>query len=115
MIQINMMVARHWTSNFFNRCWKVGVLATVYASFGKYDFKKITGLDENKLDTYNPEEIKQGINRVKMMIEYSAYTAQLETILQKLEAQLDQKEVELSYDEAATIKEIERMIQEKRK
>src|SRR5438132_8058388 len=56
--------ARNWASNFINGCRYVGILPTLYASMVVYDFNKITGLDENKLDTYKPATIENAMARI---------------------------------------------------
>src|SRR5437762_4187734 len=65
-----MQRARDWANNFIMRCKTVGVLATIYASVGVYDFNKITGLDEKKLDTYNDTTIKNAMARINTFAQY---------------------------------------------
>jgi hypothetical protein len=72
LIKTNMVEARIWTSNFFKSCWNIGILATLYAKMGMYDFKRISGLDENRLDTYDNDQLKDAQRRVEKMIQYSS-------------------------------------------
>lgn len=119
-----MKRAGTWTSNFITRCWNVGVLATIYASMGKYDFNKITGLDQNKLNTYNAAQLQNAQNRVETMIQYGAWSDQLNSFFDKVHAQYAQaksdeeiateekklaQEADLSYDEEQAIKDIEEL------
>jgi hypothetical protein len=94
MIKTNMAEARIWTSNFLKSCWNIGILATLYAKMGMYDFKKISGLDENTLDTYNKNQLENAQKRVEAMQQYSPVSAQ-NTLINfsiKIQNQIMQKE-----------------------
>jgi hypothetical protein len=133
MVKTHMMNASTWTSNFFRSCWNIGILATLYATAGIYDFKKISGLDENKLSTYKIYELEKARDRVDAMNKYtlkeSALTP-LNNFSLKIQGAIQQKqddekaaleeaklreEFGVSYDKAATIADIEKMIEEKKK
>lgn len=112
------MIAQHLTSNFLNRCWKVSILGTIYASFGFYDFKKITGLDENKLDTYSSEQIKKGLDRIENMALYGGSEEKLKGFANLLDthylkAQNREKYPSLSAEQEKAVQEIKTIINEK--
>ena len=128
LILRNIDRVRNWANNFYYRCQHVGVLATVYASFGIYDFNKITGLDENKLNNYNSNQLKNATNRVEIMIKYGAWTEKLNQFFMELQnkylealhneeatatEQKEKEKIEQSYDEKTTSQEIEKMMQKK--
>ena len=82
--------------NFINRCRYIGILPTLYASVGVYDFNKITGLDKNQLDTYNDTTIENAMARINTFAQYGATSPELKefyNILQTkyLEAQSRQQ------------------------
>lgn len=61
---------------------------------GMYDFKKISGLDENTLDTYNKNQLENAQKRVEAMQQYSPVSAQ-NTLINfsiKIQNQIMQKE-----------------------
>lgn len=110
MISNNMMNARNWTSNFINSCRKVSILGTIYATFGIYDFNKITGLDKNKLGTYHPQELKNGMDRLNTMAIYGRSSQKLEDFYQDLQtqylrAQNKEQTEELTPEQEAALKE----------
>lgn len=85
MITNNFTRARDWTSNLMQSCWNIGVLATLYAKVGIYDFNKITGLDENKLDTYDAQTLDKGLIRINKMAQYGATSKKLDEFFDKLQ------------------------------
>ncbi len=125
MLMSNWNRARTWSNNFYYRCQHVGILATIYASFGIYDFNKITGLDEDKLNSYSSSELKNATNRVETMIKYGAWTEKLNQFFMQLQGKYlealhkeeaaiaekkEKKELEQSYDEKKVAQEIEQMM-----
>jgi len=124
--------AQTWTSNFLKSCWNIGILATLYAKMGIYDFKKISGLDETTLDTYNKDQLKNAQKRVETMIQYTPLSAHntLNNFSTTIQGKIIQKEDDakyaaeeakimeefnMSYDKAAAIAEIERLRKERKK
>jgi len=118
-----MQRARNWASDFINRCRYVGILATIYATMGKYDFNKITGLDETKLSTYKANQLENAISKVETMIKYGGWSPDLDQFFLILQTQYQQtlsdeeaaatekemaQEANLSYDEEQAVKEIMR-------
>jgi len=75
--------------NFITKCREVGVLATLYTLVGIYDFKRITGLDENKLDEYSPEKLEEALYRIEVMAKPSTYGRINEIPREKLSQKLD--------------------------
>ena len=91
MIYNNVTRARDWTSNFMYRCWNVGVLATLYATVGIYDIKKISGLDENKLKAYdNIPQLEAAKKRVEIMIQYGPSSANLNNFYSEIQGRIEQ-------------------------
>ena len=91
MISNNFTRARDWTSNFIYRCWNVGLLATLYASVGVYDLKKISGLDEDKLKTYNDlAQLEAAKKRVEIMLEYGAESKKLNDFYSEIQGRIIQ-------------------------
>lgn len=132
-IKTHMTNAQTLTSNFLKSCWNVGVLATLYAKVGIYDFKKISGLNENALDTYNKSQLETAQKRVEMMIKYNPLSQPALDTLNKFSTTIQGKiiqkediaqaaaeeakmmeEADLSYDEAQTVEEIKKMMREQK-
>ena len=118
MVANNIMHARNWTSNFIAKCRYVGILATLYATLGIYDFNKITDLDKNKLETYTPTELENGINRLNTMAQYGASSEKLDElfdIVQKhyLIAQSKEQEKNLTPEQKAALEKIEQELTKK--
>jgi hypothetical protein len=122
MLTNNMANARNWTDNFINKCRNVGILATVYAMLGIYDFNKITGLDEDKLNAYDKQELENGMNRLNTMAQYGTSSPKLEIFFDKLQKQhliAQSKEQTASIEEdfnaeqKSAFEEIEKEINEK--
>jgi hypothetical protein len=123
MLSNNMIRARNWTNNFINSCRDISVLGTIYATLGIYDFNEITGLDENKLNSYNSAELKNAMQRVDKMAQYGASSPKLEIFFDKLEKQYliaQSKELyptetteDLDAEQKAAFEEIEKEINEK--
>jgi hypothetical protein len=122
--------AQTWTSNFLKSCWNIGILATLYAKMGIYDFKKISGLDETTLDTYNKDQLENAQKRVETMIQYTPLSAHntLNNFSTKIQGKIIQKEddaqaaaeearimeeLDMSYDKATAITEIKKLRKEK--
>jgi hypothetical protein len=63
---------------FMYRCRKVGVLPTISAAFGIYNFKTMSGLDYNALDSYNAEQLENAQNLVGERIEDLGHSQKLE-------------------------------------
>ena len=63
---------------FMYRCRKVGVLPTISAAFGVYNFKTMSGLDYNALDSYNAEQLENAQNLVGERIEDLGHSQKLE-------------------------------------
>jgi hypothetical protein len=93
-----------------------------------YDFNRITGLDENKLNSYNSDQLKNATDRVKTMIEYGTWTEKLNQFFMNLQAKYWQalenekskvaekkmvEDAEQSYSETQAIKTIEEMMSKK--
>src|SRR5947208_1337752 len=70
-------------NHFVIRCREVGVLATIYAAFGVYDFKKITGLDEHRLDEYSAQELQEAAKRIDVMCNPSNYDENRKPLTEK--------------------------------
>jgi len=109
MIYGNMIRARDWTSNFFKSCWNIGILATLYARFGKYDFKKISGLDENALDTYDVDQLKDAQRRAEKMILYTSPSPSTQNELNKISLKIQEKIHQKEHDAQAATEEAKRM------
>jgi hypothetical protein len=129
MLMSNWNHARTWSNNFYHKCQYVGVLPTIYATFGIYNFNSITGLNEDKLNTYNSDELKNALNRVETMIEYGAWTEKLNQFFMQLIGKYEQalhnekataaekkerEEIDASYDEKKVAQEVEEMIRAQR-
>jgi len=129
MVMNNWNRARNWSNNFYHRCQHVGVLATIYATFGIYDFNKITGLNENTLNTYSSSELKNATNRVETMIKYGTWTEKLNQFFMDLQAKYlqalhneeaaaaekkEKEEIDASYDEKKVAQEVEEMMRAQR-
>jgi hypothetical protein len=85
MLQNYMMRARQWGHNFYRSYQTFGIIPTISASFNMYNFKRITGLDEDKLATYGLQERENAINRINKMIEYKGASQKLAQFLNKIE------------------------------
>ncbi len=129
MLMSNWNRARNWSNSFYNTCRNVGVLATLYAAVGIYDFNKITGLDEPQLNTYNPGELQNAIDRIKIMGIHNKWPKKLEEMYMHLQGKYVQalhnesaaaeekkmiEEVDTSYDEKKVAEEVEEMIRAQR-
>lgn len=110
MIMNNLRHARDLTSYFFIKCYNVGVLATIYASLGMYDFNRISGLDENKLDTYSTPELEKAKQRIETMIQYSSDATKLQEFYSKIQGKLFDKQlhsdIDFNADETAALQEL---------
>jgi uncharacterized protein with GYD domain len=111
MIMGNINRMRDWTNSFYTTCRDVGIVATIYATFGIYDFNKITGLDENKLDTYDIQQLKTAQQRVETMNIYALRSSALNALNKfstTIQGQIQQKEdkAQAASDEAKMMKEV---------
>ena len=90
----NLARARNWTYNFMYRCRNVGILATLYATVGIYDVKKISGLDaENteELKKYNDlAQLEAAKKRVEIMLEYGIESKKLNKFYSEIQGRIDQ-------------------------
>src|SRR5438445_6765291 len=59
-----------WIRGFLTKCYKVGIMPTISAAFGVYNFKTITGLDKDKLNNYDASAIEQAMDRIKTLARY---------------------------------------------
>jgi hypothetical protein len=129
MLMSNWNKARTWSNSFYITCRDVGVLATLYAAVGIYDFNRITGLNETTLNTYNPDELQHAIDRIKILGAHSKWPKKLEEMYMQLqgkyvqamhnesaaaEEQKEKEEIEQSYDETKVAQEVEEMIRAQR-
>ncbi len=125
MLMSNWNRARNWTNSFYTTCRNVGVLATLYAAVGMYDFNRITGLNETAIDTYNSGTLQNAIDRVKTLGIHSAWPEKLQEIYMQLQGKYiqaqhnelaaaqekkEKEEIEQSYDEKKVAQEIEEKI-----
>ena len=83
--------------NFVNKCREVGILATFYALMGVYSFKRITGLDEKKLDEYTPEELRAALDRIEIMARPSKYADTDEVPREQLSKKLEEFYIKVNY------------------
>jgi hypothetical protein len=127
MIMSNINRVRAWTNSFYTTCRDVGIVATLYATVGIYDFNKITGLDESKLDTYDIKQLQAAQKRVETMNIYALRSSALNalnkfstTIQGKIHQKTDaaqaaadeakmMEEVDLSYKQAEDVENIKKM------
>jgi len=121
MLKNHMMRARQWCHNFYMSWKEFGIIPTISASFNMYNFKRITGLDEDKLATYSPEERENAINRINKMIEYKGRSQKLAQFLNKIEnARLVSEITEeanpenIPYNEEEAEKYVEEALQQQR-
>lgn len=77
MVASNVAAARDWTSNFYQGCKEIGVLPITAVTFGIYNFKMLTGLDEDKLNTYNSKELTIAIDRILNIKKYTGASEKL--------------------------------------
>lgn len=63
---------------FMHRCRKVGVLPTISAAFGVYNFKTMSGLDYNSLDTYSSDKLKDAQDLLAERIKDLGHSQKLE-------------------------------------
>lgn len=96
-IMNNINLVREWTNSFYTTCRDVGVLATLYATVGIYDFNTITGLDENKLDTYNIQQLTTAQKRVDTMNRYALRSSAL-NVLNKFSTTIQGKIIQKTDD-----------------
>ncbi|HEX4068836.1 MAG TPA: hypothetical protein VHX42_01935 [Candidatus Babeliales bacterium] len=89
--------ARLWTTSFFKSCWNVGIIPTLYLTAGMYDFKKMSGLDENKLDTYNIDELHNAWKRVNELNSYGIKPSALNA-LNRISTMIQGKEQQKQHD-----------------
>ncbi len=122
MLSNNMIRARNWANNFINSCRDVSILGTIYATLGIYDFNKITGLDEDKLDTYSKEELETGMHRINKIAQYGTSSPKLEIFFDKLQKQYliaqtkeqtASMEEDFNAEQKSAFEEIEKEINEK--
>ena len=114
MVADNMTYARGWTKNFITKIRSIGILTTLYATFGMYDFNKITGLDKEKLESYNQEQLQEAMHKLELMRGYYPKAQELQTFQRKLhEASSQKEEEELPYNEEEAIEEIQKLLNEK--
>jgi hypothetical protein len=95
-IMSNINRIRNWTNSFYTTCRDVGVLATIYATVGIYDFNTITGLDENKLDTYDIPQLIKAQKRVDTMNRYALRSSAL-NVLNKFSTTIQGKIIQKNY------------------
>jgi hypothetical protein len=74
-----------WMQRFITKCRKVGIFPTISSAFGIYNFNTITGLDENRLSTYNSITIKNAMKRIDTLAKYGTTSQTLENFYNALQ------------------------------
>ena len=119
-IATNLIKARNWTNNFIE-----DVRLKLYALLRINNLKTITGLDEDKLDTYTINELTDAQRQIDKMIIYSNESSKLEQLYRKLqgtivsleraaEQEAINQQIKDAYDPEAAEREIELLLEQQR-
>lgn len=119
-IATNLINARKWTNSVID-----SVRLRLYALLQITNLKTITGLDENKLDTYTVNELDQAKDQIGKMITYSGEVPKLDALYSKLQGKIQSiedaaeqerinQEIEDAYDPEEAAKEVELLLKQQR-
>lgn len=121
MIKNHMIRARKWGHNFYMSYQEFGIVPTLSASFGMYDFQRITGLDENMLDTYSLNQLQNAADRIQRMMAYRGGSQKLADFLNKIEsarisveARQEANAENILYSEEKTERDIQELLKKQR-
>ena len=119
-IATNLINARNWTNNIID-----SVRLRLYALLRINNLKTITGLDENKLDTYTINELDQAKNQIGKMITYSGESPKLDMLYSRLQGTIQSiehaaeqekinQDIEDAYDPEEAQREVELLLKQRR-